>query len=127
MLPLGAHGKRDAYQSRRNTRVPPPPPLTRAVLVGLYEEPERPPNAVDYIKRCVGMEGSPSEELTLKLVPLRTGRICRCTRCLFPRPRFLTVGGEGCTREHGWVSPNSCHCLRCGVAQVHGRADGGGR
>lgn len=23
------------------------------VLVGLYEEPERPPNAVDYIKRCV--------------------------------------------------------------------------
>ena len=29
-----------------------PPP--RAVLVGLYEEPERPPNAVDYIKRYMG-------------------------------------------------------------------------
>ena len=26
----------------------------RAVLVGLYEEPERPPNAVDYIKRYMG-------------------------------------------------------------------------
>ena len=25
-----------------------------AVLVGLYEEPERPPNAVDYIKRYMG-------------------------------------------------------------------------
>ena len=25
--------------------------LQRLVLVGLYEEPERPPNAVDYIKR----------------------------------------------------------------------------
>jgi predicted ATP-grasp superfamily ATP-dependent carboligase len=24
------------------------------VLVGLYEEPERPPNAVDYIKRYIG-------------------------------------------------------------------------
>jgi len=24
------------------------------VLVGLYEEPERPPNAVDYIKRYMG-------------------------------------------------------------------------
>ena len=24
------------------------------VLVGLYEEPERPPNAVDYIKRYLG-------------------------------------------------------------------------
>jgi len=26
----------------------------RQVLVGLYEEPERPPNAVDYIKRYMG-------------------------------------------------------------------------
>ena len=26
----------------------------RAVLVGLYEEPERPPNAVDYIKKYLG-------------------------------------------------------------------------
>ena len=25
-----------------------------SVLVGLYEEPERPPNAVDYIKRYMG-------------------------------------------------------------------------
>ena len=31
---------------------PPWTPLT--VLVGLYEEPERPPNAVDYIKRYMG-------------------------------------------------------------------------
>jgi len=32
-------------------------PLCRwfiAVLVGLYEEPERPPNAVEYIKRYLG-------------------------------------------------------------------------
>ncbi len=29
-------------------------PLPRAVLVGLYEEPERPPNAVEYIKRYLG-------------------------------------------------------------------------
>jgi hypothetical protein len=34
---------------RRRRRRPP-----RAVLVGLYEEPERPPNAVDYIKRYMG-------------------------------------------------------------------------
>ena len=27
---------------------------TSLVLVGLYEEPERPPNAVDYIKRYMG-------------------------------------------------------------------------
>ena len=27
---------------------------TSIVLVGLYEEPERPPNAVDYIKRYMG-------------------------------------------------------------------------
>ena len=27
------------------------------VLVGLYEEPERPPNAVDYIKRYMAAEG----------------------------------------------------------------------
>ena len=27
---------------------------TFIVLVGLYEEPERPPNAVDYIKRYMG-------------------------------------------------------------------------
>ena len=27
---------------------------TFLVLVGLYEEPERPPNAVDYIKRYMG-------------------------------------------------------------------------
>ena len=27
---------------------------TQIVLVGLYEEPERPPNAVDYIKRYMG-------------------------------------------------------------------------
>lgn len=26
----------------------------KTVLVGLYEEPERPPNAVDYIKRYMG-------------------------------------------------------------------------
>jgi|Dee2metaT_26_FD_contig_71_307618_length_677_multi_2_in_0_out_0_1 hypothetical protein len=29
-------------------------PACSAVLVGLYEEPERPPNAVDYIKRYMG-------------------------------------------------------------------------
>ena len=28
--------------------------IETAVLVGLYEEPERPPNAVDYIKRYMG-------------------------------------------------------------------------
>lgn len=28
--------------------------LSLPVLVGLYEEPERPPNAVDYIKRYMG-------------------------------------------------------------------------
>ena len=28
--------------------------FTCLVLVGLYEEPERPPNAVDYIKRYMG-------------------------------------------------------------------------
>lgn len=32
----------------------PIPCLLRAVLVGLYEEPERPGNAVDYIKRYMG-------------------------------------------------------------------------
>ena len=26
----------------------------KTVLVGLYEEPERPPNAVDYVKRVMG-------------------------------------------------------------------------
>ena len=29
-------------------------PCRRAVLVGLYEEPERPPNAVDYVKKYLG-------------------------------------------------------------------------
>jgi hypothetical protein len=29
-------------------------PLLAAVLVGLYEEPERPPVAVDYVKRYLG-------------------------------------------------------------------------
>jgi len=29
-------------------------PALAAVLVGLYEEPERPPNAVDYVKRYMG-------------------------------------------------------------------------
>jgi hypothetical protein len=29
-------------------------PLPKVVLVGLYEEPERPQNAVDYIKRYMG-------------------------------------------------------------------------
>lgn len=38
------------------TMFPPPfsPPPYITVLVGLYEEPERPPNAVDYIKRYMG-------------------------------------------------------------------------
>ena len=31
-----------------------PTKVSSAVLVGLYEEPERPPNAVDYIKRYMG-------------------------------------------------------------------------
>lgn len=33
---------------------PPSPPPCLPVLVGLYEEPERPSNAVDYIKRYMG-------------------------------------------------------------------------
>mmetsp|Transcript_19770 Transcript_19770/g.38727 ORF Transcript_19770/g.38727 Transcript_19770/m.38727 type:complete len:91 (-) Transcript_19770:316-588(-) len=34
------------------------------VLVGLYEEPERPPNAVDYVKRYMGASaGQDSEAL----------------------------------------------------------------
>ena len=42
------------------------------VLVGLYEEPERPPNAVDYIKRYMGaptgvdVEAIKAENATLK-------------------------------------------------------------
>ena len=31
-----------------------PSPLARSVLVGLYEEPERPPNAVEYVKKVMG-------------------------------------------------------------------------
>ena len=43
------------------------------VLVGLYEEPERPPNAVDYIKRYMGaptgvdIEALRTENETLKV------------------------------------------------------------
>ena len=42
------------------------------MLVGLYEEPERPPNAVDYIKRYMGaptgvdVEAIKAENVTLK-------------------------------------------------------------
>lgn len=38
--------------------------LCYVVLVGLYEEPERPPNAVDYIKRYLGAPtGVDTEEI----------------------------------------------------------------
>lgn len=33
---------------------PPLLPCCSAVLVGLYEEPERPPNAVEYVKKVLG-------------------------------------------------------------------------
>jgi hypothetical protein len=50
------------------------------VLVGLYEEPERPPNAVDYIKRYMGAPTGvdvealriENEELKKEVVELRT-------------------------------------------------------
>ena len=35
-------------------RRPSPPSPLPAVLVGLYEEPERPPNAVEYVKKVMG-------------------------------------------------------------------------
>jgi flagellar capping protein FliD len=31
------------------------------VMVGLYEEPERPPNAIDYIKKYLGAQGGTTE------------------------------------------------------------------
>ena len=39
---------------RNRSREFPDPLVQRQVLVGLYEEPERPANAVDYIKRYLG-------------------------------------------------------------------------
>mmetsp|Transcript_10909 Transcript_10909/g.16359 ORF Transcript_10909/g.16359 Transcript_10909/m.16359 type:complete len:95 (-) Transcript_10909:321-605(-) len=31
------------------------------VMVGLYEEPDRPPNAIDYIKKYLGAQGGTTE------------------------------------------------------------------
>ena len=46
------------------------------VLVGLYEEPERPPNAVDYIKRYMGAPtGIDVEALRQENENVRRGRV----------------------------------------------------
>ena len=43
--------RRGEPQPRRAAAATPRPP---AVLVGLYEEPDRPPNAVEYVKKVMG-------------------------------------------------------------------------
>ena len=51
------------------------------VLVGLYEEPERPPNAVDYIKRYMGAPtGIDVEALRQENENVRRGRVPRRAR-----------------------------------------------
>jgi hypothetical protein len=68
------------------------------VLVGLYEEPERPANAVDYIKRYMGAPTGVDVEASTtnrwrsvyhsSCVPLE---VCRCSSVLVVRLHFLQL------------------------------------
>ncbi|KAJ8603771.1 hypothetical protein CTAYLR_000324 [Chrysophaeum taylorii] len=68
------------------------------VLVGLYEEPERPPNAVDYIKRYVGAPtGIDVEALRQENEALRKER--EELRSTINELNARLAGGEGATDD----------------------------
>ncbi|KAG7248249.1 hypothetical protein CRUP_018917 [Coryphaenoides rupestris] len=41
------------------------------VLASLYEQPEKPPNALDFLKQHLGVEGEETQALRLELAKLR--------------------------------------------------------
>jgi hypothetical protein len=74
------------------------------VLVGLYEEPERPPNAVDYIKRYMGAPTGVDVEVSKQPCALRKRNVLLFLQA---KPFYIYWGVVpfSCTDHTGYPTP----------------------